>query len=1170
MSKSISLSTWNIHGIVNNILGDKSKIKDFTDNIMKTDFMFLTETWSDKQINIPGFRAFASDPTTNHTGKACRLSGGITLLYKLKYEKYVSIEKKTKNYIWCKVSKDLVKSNKDLFLCGTYIPPEKSQYFNEEILEELENDTISFLSKGNAILLGDFNGRTSNLNDCISKEGNSYINDPSHDSLQPKHRLNFDNNVNNHGLHLINLCKNTDMRILNGRTKGDSLGRPTFHGRNGTSTIDYIICDQEIFQSINCFVVKPPTYLSDHSQIITWIDIDTNLTENENYTSSSEIIPLHNLPLQFEWSENSKNHFRQTLKSPEIQRKLDYFLKRNFDNEKKGVDESVHEFQNILMDTAKKSLKIKKKKTRRKIDNVMNKKCFDKECRFRQHELRKLANQKHRNPTNLTIREQYHNALKIYKETLKTKRNRFQNDKLNELEKAAKENPDSFWKTLQNSSDDVINDTTNKTTPKGEDLLNHFSKLHDSHKLSKEHEEIIENLRNREKFRHQNNTLDAEVSESELMKVVKKMKTKKAAYSDKIKNEMIKASIDILMPGFIKLFNIIINSGKFPTTWCEGVITPIFKSGNNLDPNNYRGICVSSSLGKMFSLILNDRLMRFTEIEKIIHHSQIGFMPGNRTADHILTLKTIHDQYVKQQNHGKIYACFVDFKKAFDSVWHDGLFLKLLENKVGGRFYDLIKDLYTNTRCAVKISDSRTPFFPYRKGVRQGCVLSPLLFNLYINELPTLFEKTISDPFVLSNSTAISSLLYADDLVILSRSKSGLQNCLDTLHKWSEKWLLEVNLKKTKVMIMQKHKSKTKNMQFHIGKNPISITDEYTYLGLKLSPNTKFDSTSQQLSEKATHAMFKIRRHLDFHKLSPKLACRVFDSVISPILLYNSEVWGAYTVKDFAKWDKTWTEKTHLKFCKLYLGVNRKASNAATRGELGKFPLLFPILKRTLSYIINLYNLPDTSIAKMAFISSKELYLKGKDSFYSNIANFLKKHFPTINEPMDLNTFITNTHIKGIIQTIQNNYTSEWRKQIENSSKLSFLNEFKKEYKLEDYLNIIKDPSKRRHYTKFRISNHKLLIEHGRYQQIPREERVCQHCSIGSVEDEFHFAFECHKYENLRNNCNPILKNFFQLQTTLESKKDLLTHIMCNKDEVLTNLFSNFLAKCFMVRDKCS
>ncbi len=117
----------------------------------------------------------------------------------------------------------------------------------------------------------------------------------------------------------------------------------------------------------------------------------------------------------------------------------------------------------------------------------------------------------------------------------------------------------------------------------------------------------------------------------------------------------------------------------------------------------------------------------------------------------------------------------------------------------------------------------------------------------------------------------------------------------------------------------------------------------------------------------------KYINRLIFTNYHQKLACKVFDSVISPILLYNSEVWGAYSVGDFAKCDKTWTEKAHLKFCKLYLGVNRKASNAASRGELRKFPLLLPIIRRTLSYIINLYKLPDSSIAKLAFISSKEL-----------------------------------------------------------------------------------------------------------------------------------------------------------------------------------------------------
>ena len=169
-------------------------------------------------------------------------------------------------------------------------------------------------------------------------------------------------------------------------------------------------------------------------------------------------------------------------------------------------------------------------------------------------------------------------------------------------------------------------------------------------------------------------------------------------------------------------------------------------------------------------------------------------MPGNRTADHILTLKTLHDKFIKPRTNKKIYACFVDFQKAFDSVWHGGLLLKLLENGIGGRFYDLIKNLYINTKCAVKIQDQRTSF-PYT-GVRQGCVLSPILFNLYINELPKLFEETQdSDPFNLSSSI-INSLLYADDLVILSQPQSGLQNCLNTLHTWSKKWLLEVKFKK--------------------------------------------------------------------------------------------------------------------------------------------------------------------------------------------------------------------------------------------------------------------------------------------------------------------------------------------------------------------------------------
>jgi hypothetical protein len=179
---------------------------------------------------------------------------------------------------------------------------------------------------------------------------------------------------------------------------------------------------------------------------------------------------------------------------------------------------------------------------------------------------------------------------------------------------------------------------------------------------------------------------------------------------------------------------------------------------------------------------------------------------------------------------------------------------------MGGHFYDLIQDMYSSTKCVIKLSENRTPFFPYKKGVRQGCTINPLLFNIYINDLHKLFEQTQSDPFVLPNGTDINSLLYAYDVIILSRSKHGLQNCLNELHEWCSKWLMEVNIKKTKVMIFQKHKSKLPNLHFHFGNKKIDIVKEYTYLGLKLVPNGKFKLAQQQLSKKDLDALYKIRK----------------------------------------------------------------------------------------------------------------------------------------------------------------------------------------------------------------------------------------------------------------------------------------------------------------------
>ena len=276
----------------------------------------------------------------------------------------------------------------------------------------------------------------------------------------------------------------------------------------------------------------------------------------------------------------------------------------------------------------------------------------------------------------------------------------------------------------------------------------------------------------------------------------------------------------------------------------------------------------------------------------------------------------------------KIYACFVDFKKAFDSVWHDGLLLKLLKINVGGCFLNLLKSLYSNSTCSIKIGQNQTRPFSYARGVRQGCILSPLLFNLFINDIPFSFEKILSDPFVLPNGAKLNSLLYADDLVILSRSKIRLQNCLITLSSYCSTWMLSINQKKNKVMIFQKRAEKLIQSNFHINNGPVEVVQNYTYLGTLTSSTGNFSLAPREnegtfhflllaldkLKEKALHALFSLRKHTNFSKLPPDLANKIFDAMISPILTCNSEVWGAYAKSDLKSRDSSQIEKTHLQF----------------------------------------------------------------------------------------------------------------------------------------------------------------------------------------------------------------------------------------------------------------
>ena len=202
-------------------------------------------------------------------------------------------------------------------------------------------------------------------------------------------------------------------------------------------------------------------------------------------------------------------------------------------------------------------------------------------------------------------------------------------------------------------------------------------------------------------------------------------------------------------------------------------------------------------------------------------------------------------------------------------------------------------ELYTDHNVFVRVSGGLLQPIKTTIGLKQGCCLSSLLFNLFVNKLPSIFDEAC-DPVQIMNES-ISCLLWADDLLILSKSPVGLQNAINKTKLFYDGLGLEINQKKSKVMIFNGRGFKLKNHPDHkfvIGNQPVEVVDTYQYLGVNLKSSGSMQFAVSELCDKASRAWFGISNVIYKHKRMPvSRGLHLFGSLIRPIALFSCEFW---------------------------------------------------------------------------------------------------------------------------------------------------------------------------------------------------------------------------------------------------------------------------------------
>ncbi len=411
---------------------------------------------------------------------------------------------------------------------------------------------------------------------------------------------------------------------------------------------------------------------------------------------------------------------------------------------------------------------------------------------------------------------------------------------------------------------------------------------------------------------------------SEIKKAVSELKNKKAPGWDNVSAEHVKYGGDLLHRCLLRIFNIITEKEFIPTHFKIGLLVPIPKGDKDKsDQDNYRGLTLLPVISKIYEKCISNRFKIWLQNNNILDEVQGS---GQKFCSSIHTgwlTKEAICETVEQG--GTVYIGLLDTRKAFDTVWIDGLFYKLYKLGIRGKAWRILKGLYKGFLCQIKAAGLLSDQFCALQGIHQGAPLSMQNYCVNNNELLEILQNCLYG--IKIDDIPLNCVAYADDVALIARCKNDLQMMVDIAYNYSNKWRFHYNAKKCVILVIGNKDS----ISIKMGRHTIDNVKYEKHLGVLLSESVSSEVEFIKKRISSCKLICNGIRSIGSYKvpISPIVATKLYKTICIPKLCYGAEV------MDIGRESLDLMESYHSTCAKQFIGVPIQCSNPGSVGTIG-------------------------------------------------------------------------------------------------------------------------------------------------------------------------------------------------------------------------------------------